>query len=164
MVGTKIMLNQDDIENLIISFISKKHLEKTDEIVKKCIEIEKEKTKIEIAYEKFGKFEEKHLNELQAIWKIPEWRENGHDILSSYLFGAYNSLSNHYRCLEMDKEQILSHKFCPEDFVCIFFEDFEKDLGISKQTAKKYIGILEQKGKIIKKRGMPGLIFKVVEN
>jgi len=69
---------------------------------------------------------------------------------------------NHARNCEMAIDEIKKHKFCPEEYVIIKFEDFEQGLGISRDTAKKYIFILEQKDRIVRKKGLGGYLYKIL--
>ena len=160
----------NEIENLIINFI-KERLQKKLFILEKA---EQDRLK-EVEYlteslEKLKKFEEKHLKELQSIY---EYNKNGPDVFNSYLFEPKNEIYNRLRWYDTfdysnylfnalpDNERFLI--VGSDGYTHITYKQFEETLGISHATAKKYLGILKDKGKIeINKINRPQVVFNFI--
>jgi len=142
---------QETIENLILDYILKKQTDQqeiVDNLLEKRAISEKEYNE---TIEKLCDFELRHTVELRKICDINR---------RSFLCSVHNDLGNQQRWEDDDLEQELKQYGGLRQFVCITYGDFEKDLGLSHNTIKKYSQLLEEKGKIVRKKGFWGFSYK----
>ena len=159
---------QDGIENLLLDFIQERL-----ELKEKILDREEQKRLQEVenlteALEKLSKFEEKHLEELQSIYKYNQY---SCDVFSSYLFEPKNEIYNRLRSFETCSFTTYLINTLPENerfliigsngFTHITYKQFEEELGLSHSTAKKYLNLLKDKGKIEINKILFGLEYKI---
>lgn len=158
------MLTQENIEDLIIEFIKEQHKLKLKELENERNEINEKKINLEKKLDKLIDFETNHLQELKEIYELPMRKRysTDDDVRQFYLFHAINCIYNELECCKISLQEINDQKFCPEDFVQITYSDIENSLGISNATVKKYLMILEDKQRLIRKKAMGGFLFKII--
>ncbi len=145
-------LTQENIEKIILDFISKKFLD-LEKYVDGLYALEEEADQIyETTREKFKEFTKKHWNELHEIMPFSR----------NYFCDPLNVLACHTQHLRQFREVDNNYiNFCRGQ-VLITYDDFAEEIGLNKDSVKKYIEILEIKRKICRERGMGGFLYRIL--
>ncbi len=159
---------QNEAEDLLLKFIEDRLKQKEFILDREEQKRLKEVEELTEALENLRKFEEKHLEELQGIYK---YNQNGFDVFSSYLFEPKNEIYNRLRWFDTFDYSNYLYNTLPDDerflivgsdgFTHITYKQFEEKLGLSHATAKKYLTSLKDKGKIEVNKIIFGLEYRI---
>lgn len=146
----------------ILDYISKRKNEQLSRI-----SVIQEQSRLEQIYlleciDRLEAFEKKHLKQLQSIYLLKE-KDSAFYHQGKYLFSAYNEIG----CLLHNEEESVKHQIQQEGLsltggVHITYQDFEKEIGLSSKSIKKYLEILEVKQKIKRERFIGGYLYYLV--
>ncbi len=142
---------QKNFESIFIQYIRQKFDDNLFKVRNIYFEHDKRVKRIEKAKEDLEAFQEKHKHELDKIFE---------GMVVYYFCSAWNDLRIH----EDYEDQWLQHELDQvggkDGYIYLTYADFEKDLGVTRETAKKYCELLIEKGAIERKKGMGGLFYK----
>lgn len=156
------MITQEQIEDIILEAIAKElQCLKNDEQAER-MKILQERLELDEQWEKLDDFSNRHQNELQSIFPVG----NSHTNFFGYgrhLGAVYYELSRDYNFLEF-KENDLDNKYDKYgEYVNLSYQEISSETGLDQKSVKKYIDILERKGRLIRKKSIGGYLYKLEE-
>jgi hypothetical protein len=142
---------ENEIEDLIFEFIRKQIQEKESEVEEIKKKSAKELQRLEEADEKLREFEKKHHKELKEIY----------DFKYSPFSSSYNEFSHG---IDYEPKWLKHQLECMgfhEGEILITYKDFEEAIGLNAKSTKKYLEILEVKGRINRKKVIFGYVYSI---
>lgn len=162
-------MNENQIEEIFLKFIKDKLEKKQQIFLREINKRNSEIKKLQEAKKLFIDFEKKHHEELCNIYKLSPYIC---DMFHSYLSSPLHEIDDIIRCTNLEAGNKFLSNFLPEEESWMFYSSdgyiwlsyltFEKELGVSKETAKKYLKILKDKNLIESKRCVHGIEYKII--